>query len=198
MRKIVLTSCGLIDNNLTQEFLNLFSKKPVELKVLYIPTAIDGFDDDDFSLVEEELGYLLKLGINRENITEYRMDYNLSINDFDFIYMMGGNTFYLLKKIKEYNFEKEIVKAINSGVVYVGSSAGSEILGNTIEVALPYDIDTWGLTDFTGLKIIDAVIIPHANRKKDFIKEQEKKYERIYQINDGHGIIFLDDKIINL
>lgn len=195
MKKIVLTSCGIIDNKLKEEFLNLFTKDPKHLKVLYIPTAIDGEEDDDFSWVEEELEYLYKMGVKKENIIEYRMDYELNITDYDFIYVIGGNTFYLLQKIREYNFDREIAQAINSGVVYVGSSAGSIIIGTTIETALPYDNNDCELTDFTGLNIIDAVIIPHANRKKDFILEQKKKYKRIYSINDGHGIIFLDDTV---
>jgi dipeptidase E len=193
MKKIVLTSCGIIDSNLREEFLNLFKKKPENLKVLYIPTAVDGDTDDDLSWVDEELEYVFNLGIKKENITEYRMDYELDVTNYDFIYVMGGNTFYLLKKIKEYGFDKKIKEALDSGVVYVGSSAGSIIMGITIEVS--YDENVCGLTDFTGLNFIDGAIIPHANRKKEFILEQAKKYQQIYSIEDKHAVMILDDKV---
>ena len=194
MSKIVLTSCGLINNNLVNEFKKLFNKNINELKVLYIPVAIDGDDDNDTEWIEEELKYLFSIGIKKENFFEYKMDTEIDILNYDFIYMMGGNTFYLLKKIKEYNFEKQIKLALDNNIVYVGSSAGSEILGATIEVALPYDINTHGLKDFTGLKLVDGIIIPHANRKDDFIKKQEKIYNKIYKLYDEHGIIIIDNK----
>ena len=196
MKKIVLTSCGLVNKELVDEFKKLFNKDPKDIKVLYIPVAIDGEDDDDIEWIDEELEYLFNIGIKKENFFEYKMDCEIDITKYDMIYMMGGNTFYLLKKIRETKFDKIIKEAIDSEIVYVGSSAGSEILGTTIEVALPYDIETHGLTNFTGLKLLNAVIIPHANRKNEFIKEQKKIYtETIYELFDEHGIIITDETI---
>lgn len=192
MKKIVLTSCGIIAKELKEEFYKLFNKQIEELKMLYIPVASD--DDPDKDWVEEEFQTILDLGIRKENIKEYRMDYELDLSEYDFIYMMGGNTFYLMKKIRENGFGNKIKSAIDNGIVYVGSSAGSEILGTTIEVALPYDENIYGIDDYTGLKIVNKVIIPHANRKQEFIKEQKKKYkEEIYQLFDEHAIIIVDD-----
>lgn len=196
MKKIVLTSCGIIAKELREEFLKLFNIPVSELKVLYIPVAVDGDIDDDKEWALEEFQTILDLGIKKENIKEYRMDYELDLNDYDFIYMMGGNTFYLMSKIRQYKFDIKIKQAIENGVVYVGSSAGSEILGTTIEVALPYDENICDLKDYTGLKIVDAVIIPHANRKTDFIMRQKLKYkEEVYQLFDEHAIIIVDDVI---
>ena len=196
MKKIVLTSCGIIAKELREEFSKLFNIPVSELKVLYIPVAVDGDIDDDKEWALEEFQTILDLGIKKENIKEYRMDYELDLNDYDFIYMMGGNTFYLMSKIRQYKFDIKIKQAIENGVVYVGSSAGSEILGTTIEVALPYDENICDLKDYTGLKIVDAVIIPHANRKTDFIMRQKLKYkEEVYQLFDEHAIIIVDDVI---
>ena len=194
MKKIVLTSCGIIAKELKEEFYKLFNKQIEELKMLYIPVASD--DDPDKDWVEEEFQTILDLGIRKENIKEYRMDYELDLSEYDFIYMMGGNTFYLMKMIRENDFGNKIKSAIDNGIVYVGSSAGSEILGTTIEVALPYDENIYGIDDYTGLKIVNKVIIPHANRKQEFIKEQKKKYkEEIYQLFDEHAIIIVDDYV---
>ena len=78
---------------------------------------------------------------------------------------------------------------INSGKIYVGSSAGSEILGNSIDVALGYDDNNVNMTDFTGLKIVDGLIIPHCNRKEDFInKLKNETNEKLYLLYDGDGI----------
>ena len=79
---------------------------------------------------------------------------------------------------------------VNKGKIYIGSSAGSEILGNSIDVALGYDENNVNMVDFTGLKIVDGLIVPHSNRKKDFIKElKNKTKENVITLYDGDGII---------
>jgi dipeptidase E len=104
--------------------------------------------------------------------------------------MMGGNTFYLLDVIRKNGFANEIKKFINDNKIYIGSSAGSEILGNSIFMALGYDENNVNMTDFTGLKIIDGLIIPHCNRKEDFIaKLKNETDEKLYLLYDGGGIV---------
>lgn len=198
-KKIVLTSCGIIDENLKQEFYKLLNKEIENIKVLYITTAIDGEDDSDTSWIAEEFKTILDLGIKKENIKEYKMDHEPDLSLYDMIYMMGGNTFYLLKKIRDTKFDIKLNEAINNGIVYVGSSAGSIILGNTIELALAYDKNHVNLVDFTGLKLIDGIIVPHANRKQEFIAEKREKYkDKIYAINDEHGVIYNNNEIKEL
>lgn len=193
-QKIVLTSCGIIDRNLKQEFYKLLNKEIENVKVLYITTAIDGEDNTDTSWIDEEFKTILDLGIKKENIKEYKMDYEIDLSLYDMIYMIGGNTIYLLKKIRDTKFDIKLKEAIDNGVIYVGSSAGSIIFGNTIELALSYDKNDVNLVDFTGLKLIDGIIVPHANRKQEFIAEKRGQYnDKIYAINDEHGIIYASE-----
>ena len=124
------------------------------------------------------------------NITEYHYEENIDFSSYDIIYMIGGNTFYLLKELGEKNLAEKIIQAINNGVIYIGSSAGSIILGKSIETALPYDENWVNLVDFEGLNIVDGIIIPHANRKQDFIKEAKQKYsDKIIELYDDYGIV---------
>ena len=140
--------------------------------------------------MEEEFQTILDLGILKENITEHKIGNEININEFDVMYMMGGNTFYLLNIIRKTGFDKNIKEFINSGKIYIGSSAGSEILGNSIDVAIGYDDNNVNMTDFTGLKIVDGLIIPHCNRKEDFInKLKNETNEKLYLLYDGDGII---------
>ena len=103
--------------------------------------------------MEEEYKTILDLGNDESNILEYKIGNEININDFDIIYMLGGNTFYLLDVIRKTNFDKQIIDFINKGKIYIGSSAGSEILGSSIEPALNYDLNNVNMKDFTGLKI---------------------------------------------
>lgn len=191
MKNIVLTSCGIINNEFKNRFYEIVTKEELkDKKVVYITTASDGEMNDDKSWMDEEYKTILNLGIDEFNITEYKIGSEIKINDFDIIYMMGGNTFYLLDVIRKTQFNKTILDFINKGKIYIGSSAGSEILGNSIDVALGYDENNVNMVDFTGLKIVDGLIVPHSNRKKDFIKElKNKTKENVIALYDGDGII---------
>ena len=193
MKKIVLTSCGVIDSKLKEQFYNLLNKDINTIKLLFITIAVDGKKDTDRTWLEEEYATILDLGIKEENITEYHYEENIDFSSYDIIYMIGGNTFYLLKELREKNLSEKIIQAINNGVIYIGSSAGSIILGKTIETALLYDENWVNLVDFEGLNIVDGIIIPHANRKQDFIKEAKQKYsDKIIELYDDYGIVITD------
>ena len=68
MKKIVLTSCGIIDNELKSQFYNLLNKDISEIKLLYITIAVDGEKNTDRTWLEEEYATILDLGIKEENI----------------------------------------------------------------------------------------------------------------------------------
>jgi dipeptidase E len=96
--------------------------------------------------------------------------------------MMGGNTIYLLDMIRKYNFGEVIKDFINKGKIYIGSSAGSQIIGNTIELNAKYEDNFINMTDFTALGIVNKEIIPHANKK-------EISDKNVILLYDGDGII---------
>ena len=193
MKKIVLTSCGIHNKSLKNNFYKLLDKDIDTIKVLYITTAIDGEPDNEKIWIEKEKENILNLGIKKENITEYKIGQsNINIFDFDIMYMLGGNTFYLTDMIRKYHFDIQIKNFINKGKIYIGSSAGSEILGNSISPAIDYDENNVNMTDFTGLKIIDGLIIPHVNRKKEYI-ENLKTDEKLFLLYDGDGIIIKEN-----
>ena len=189
MKNIFLTSCGIINDRIKNEFYKTLTKSIESLKVLYITTASDGEPNDDKSWMDEEFKTILDLGILKENITESKIGNPINTNDYDIMYMMGGNTFYLLDIIRRTHFDIDIKSFINSGKIYIGSSAGSEILGNSIDVALGYDDNNVNMIDFTGLRIVDGLIIPHCNRKEGFInKLKNETKEKLYLLYDGDGI----------
>lgn len=192
MSNIILTSCGIVNDEFKNRFYNIVNKDKLrDMKVLYITTASDGEPDDDKSWMDTEFNTILDLDILQDNIIEYKigMD-NIKLDNFDIIYMMGGNTFYLLDVIRKTNFDEKIRNFINSGKIYIGSSAGSEILGNSISVALGFDENNVNMIDFTGLKIVNGLIVPHCNRKKEFIDSLENTTtEELYLLYDGDGMI---------
>jgi len=133
--KLLLTSTGFSNPKIGDFFLEAIGKEPKNIRVAFIPTA---------SRTEEELFYareskneLLDLGI--VDIVEFGLESNLStdaFSNYDVIYVCGGNTYYLLKMIYQSGFDEAIK---NFSGLYVGVSAGSIVVGPSIEVAGPWD-----------------------------------------------------------
>ena len=108
MNNIILTSCGLRNENFKNRFYEIISKEELkDKKVLYITTAVDGEKEDNRDWVYKEYKTILELGINESNITEYKIGNKINIDEYDIIYMMGGNTIYLLDMIRKY---KNLIK----------------------------------------------------------------------------------------
>ena len=188
MKNIILTSCGFRDEDFKNKFYEIISKDELKSKkVLYITTAVDGEKDDNKDWVIKEYKTILDLGINESNITEYKIGNDINIDNFDIIYMMGGNTIYLLDMVRKYNFGEVIRDFINKGKIYIGSSAGSQILGATIELNALYEDNFVGMTDFTALGIVDREVVPHANKKEELLKNANK--DNLMLLYDGSGII---------
>ena len=183
-----MTSCGFRNEEFKNKFYKIISKDELKnKKVLYITTAVDGEKDDNKDWVAKEYKTILDLGIDESNIVEYKIGHDINIDDFDIIYMMGGNTIYLLDMIRKYNFGEVIKDFINKGKIYIGSSAGSQIIGSSIKLCSAYETNNVNMTDFTALGIVNKEVVPHANKKEELINKYNK--EDLILLYDGDGII---------
>lgn len=83
------------------------------------------------------------------------------ISSCDYIYVSGGNTFFLLQELKRSGADKMITKHIQSGKIYIGESSGAVIMAPHIEYVKTMDdvrqaptldtFDALGITDFYPL-----------------------------------------------
>jgi dipeptidase E len=140
-----------------------------------------GYDIEDFDIegkTKDEIKYFFK--------------------DKNIIHIEGGNTFYLLKAIRETGFADILKELLSEGKVYIGTSAGAYIMCPTIEVANWNDTgrDRFGLEDFTALNYVPFVLKVH------YTDEQEEKVRKgietlkhpIHILKDGQGILVEDGK----
>ncbi|GAJ27125.1 alpha-aspartyl dipeptidase peptidase E [Liquorilactobacillus sucicola DSM 21376 = JCM 15457] len=162
MKKIFLTSYFAGTTEIFTQFAaaNSITSK----KVLYIPTA---------SNVEEYTGYidegketLEKLGFTIEefDIAQGSKTAALSkIASAEILFIAGGNTFYLLQELKDKHLLLPIREKINSGLPYIGESAGAIILAPDIEYNKIMDTPTAApkLTNYTALDVVDFYTLPH-------------------------------------
>lgn len=123
MKKLFLASFASVTLDLVTE---LLPKPATQLKAAFIPTAGDLCDNNGFMHVDREklveMGFSI-IDIDLKNIDEQGLE--IKLENIDLVLVAGGNTFYLLDKVKKSGFDKVIQKVLDRGVIYVGSSAGS-------------------------------------------------------------------------
>jgi len=83
----------------------------------------------------------------------------------DYIYVTGGNTFFLLQELRKTGADKIIMAQIELGKLYIGESAGSIVLAPNIEYVKEMDDPQAAsdLADFNGLGAVDFYPLPHQN-----------------------------------
>lgn len=83
----------------------------------------------------------------------------------DIIYVAGGNTFYLLHHMNECGFKGLLTSAWAAAKTYIGSSAGSIVMGPDIAHVATMDDPAVApeLKATTGLGLIDFLFLPHVN-----------------------------------
>ena len=87
------------------------------------------------------------------------------LNNNDYIYVSGGNAFFLLQELRRVGADRIVTEQIKSGKLYIGESAGSIIISPNIEYVK--DMDDYksapDLNDFDALNLIDFYLLPHHN-----------------------------------
>lgn len=199
MKKLLLTSAGFENPKIGKLFLELINKPANEIKIIFIPTA---------AITKEEKYYvgkcekeLLGVGIRNQNIKVLELEHEIlykDVENFDVIYVCGGNTFHLLDKVRNTGFDKIIKQFIEEGKIYVGVSAGSIIMGPNIQIAILGDKDECGIKDFTGLNLTNIAVSPHTNTKEDVDRVNafaEQIGYKILPLTDNQALLISDDKI---
>ncbi|MCL2057784.1 MAG: Type 1 glutamine amidotransferase-like domain-containing protein [Oscillospiraceae bacterium] len=148
----LLLSGGGDSNNITHIDEFFASQIDMQKSVLYIPVAWE--DDPTYT----ECFYWFSNTYHSYGIKNIEMCINLkyasNLSQYSAIYIGGGNTFKLLKEIKESRFDIKLIEYLsNSGFVY-GGSAGSIIFGKDIIHAAINDENTVGLVDSSGINLV--------------------------------------------
>ena len=195
MTKLLLTSTGLANQNITNQFLQIIDKPVSQTKIIFVPTA--SRTDEELKSVQESKKELLDLGIPKNNIKTLNLDKSVSfqeVEDFDVIYVCGGNTFYLLKKVRETGFDKVIIEFAKTDKIYFGVSAGSILVCPNIDIASPFDENDINLTDLTGLNLTDVIVSPHyKNEEKTIIDDFKKKSQyKVVPLTDEQALLVID------
>ena len=207
--KLVLASQGFMTKEIVDSVVNLVNKPKDEIKISIINEAYVGLEEDkDKHWLIKELGLIeknFKGIIDFVNLRAYGIEeIEKRLKDTDIIYIVGGKQFILAKLFKEIGFDN-LLKKLAKDKVIMGTSAGSIVLGKTVD-SNEYYLDRYKINkkdiEVNNLGFVDFNIIPHYLRA-DRLKYNEEYYKRIlkdntfkmYAINDNQAIIYNEGQL---
>ena len=131
--RVLLTSAGLETEEIKEYFMDMIGKDMLMVKALFIPTA--AIDAGAIEVLPKCMNDLLKCGIQNENIKVYDLHTGMKIDElqqYDVVYLCGGNTTYLLERINATGFNIALIDYIKTDGMVIGVSAGSLIFSNNL------------------------------------------------------------------
>lgn len=178
--KFILSSCDF-SNDCSKQFILSHLPASIELcRVLFIPNEKATSKKIQTGKYHKRLQ---AYGFAPENIyvfdENHASDYvSLAI---DVLYVSGGNTFLTLQKLRASGFDTALLRYIHHGVTYIGGSAGAHLVTKDLRHIALYDDPPADLTDFSGLGLIDELLICH------YTEERREHYEQLCR--DTHAKI---------
>lgn len=198
MKTLILTSSGsFITTNNIDHFL---PKKIVDCKIAYIITASKKVDDTSYIEKHRQKMNELNFSYTEIDIAGKNEDELKGVLDgYDIVLVEGGNTFYLLKAVRESGFENVIKDLISRRVVYIGSSAGSYVACPSIIMATwsKQRFDKCGITDYTAMNLVPFLIQAHYTPDiQEMLKEKIKDLQYpMRALNDDQAILVRDGEV---
>ena len=178
MKKLFLAS---LFKDVSQVFVDYINENLAGKTVTFIPTAALP-DKLDFH-VEYSKQLLSKMGLVVDELeisTATQLDIINKLKNNDYIYVAGGNTFFLLQEMNRTGAGNIIKTQINAGKLFIGESAGAVLLAPDIEYSKETDnlLAAPQLKTFEALGVIDFYPVPHYQDEslKDAVERIILKY----------------------
>ena len=202
--KLLLCSSDFTDLEIKTKLEELVGKplKQANVAVINEASAVEAGDKrwliDGLKLLDEtcaDIDFVNLLALSQEEVIE-------RLNTADIIFCFGGNTEYLKTVFDKTGFSEILPKFLEKKV-WVGSSAGSCVLGNKISSKsfkqIYPDEPSFGVNEYLG--IVNLSIVPHLHsfipdNAIDILKEESKLQDYpVYAISDNCAIVVEDDNI---
>lgn len=177
MKKLFLTSSFSDVVHYFEKFVgyNVKGKSVTFITTATVPEEYTGYIDDDKNAFEQLGVRIDEFDVSGKTLSEIE---KICTNN-DFLYVSGGNTFYLLQELKKTDSDQLLAEQIENGKIYIGVSAGIMILSPDISYVQLIDDSTKApeLKDFTGLGIVPFYPLPHF-KSEPFSEIIDKVIER--------------------
>lgn len=188
--KLILSSCDFRNDKARQTIIDNLGKPIDQCTLLFIPNekaTLEAIHSEKFYCRMQEFGFTR----NNVRVFDYYNAEQFSGLDIDVLYISGGNTFATLKRIRDCGFDKEIIRYVKAGVIYIGGSAGAHIASQNIEHVSAFDTVPDGMSDFDGLGLFDGILICHytSDRKALYDKLIEDGKYKVYALCDEDSVV---------
>jgi len=204
--KLILASTGFCTEKIVAKCEELVGKprKLINVAVINESYAVEHDDNlrwvlDDLNNVKDNFGGNLEL-VNLLALDIKTVEERIKLNDV--IFVVGGNTDYLMSVFNKSGFSK-ILPDLLKTKVYVGSSAGGMILGKRLSPKAYEKIygqpGQYGITNF--LELVNITLMPHLNspyfpNRTEKLLEAAKNHDGIiYGLKDDSAVVVEDNKI---
>jgi len=196
---LILTSNGLSGQTILQKLKGMITADMK--KAALIPTASE-FHDEKEKNIARHTKILNELNLE-VSIIDLAKEHSSSLNNYDVIYLMGGNPCYLLDVMRKNNC-KEYFETFVKEKIVIGSSSGSLVFQNTIDYIVelyPELNEIHRLDNFDGLGLTDKLIYPHtaslSENAVSFLDNYEKRTNhKINYLEDGQGLLLYADECV--
>ena len=161
-------------------------------KLLYLPCALRGIRPFE-SCLEWITTTFAPL-----NVTQITMWTDLSehqardLDQFDAVYIGGGNTFALLAELRKSGFENHLSEYVRRGKAIYGGSAGAAVLGRDIRTVNYLDRNEIGLVETKGLDLAGgyAIWVHYQPQDDNMIDAYVRQYEQpVLALSERSGIV---------
>jgi len=190
MKTLFLTASAI---NVLDDVVKHLPKNPKDYNIAFVTTASE-VEEGDHWWINNDRNKLIELGFNLAefSITGLtKSEIEKKLKNIDIIFVCGGNVFYLLDQVIKTGFNQILLEKSQQDLIYIGSSAGSMVVGKKVELASTLD-DRAKAPDLKsdGVGLVDLAIMPHWGSPK-FKEEYFSGFDSIYEANAK--IILLDD-----
>lgn len=188
MKRLFLTSSVAY---VAHDIAKRLNQKGLRLAFILTPTEVE---EGDLEWLKKDRKALVDAGFELTDYTftnKKRDEIKDFLKDFDGIYMSGGNTFWFLEKIQQSNCADVIRDFVNSGKLYISTSAGSIIAGP--DVFPTRNLEKFKkaplLKSYAGLGFVDFIIMPHWGGQDFKMRYINNRLENAY--SEEYSIILL-------
>jgi dipeptidase E len=167
-------------------------------KLLYLPCALRGIRSFESCLE------WITVTFASFNVTNITMWTDLSehrgseLDEFDAVYIGGGNTFALLAELRKSGFEHEITEYVHRGKAIYGGSAGAAVLGRDIRTVTYLDRNEVGLVETKGLDLAKghAIWVHYQPQDDKLIEAYVHQYHQpVIALSERSGIVIEQDSL---
>lgn len=170
-------------------------------KLVFIDTAVEPKEErEDLEWLKKDKQALIDAGfvVSDYTITGKTKDQlEGDLNDFDYIYMSGGNTAYLLEQSQKSGFIPVINDFIRKkNKIYIGTSAGSIIAGPRLPDY--FSDEEAELENKNGYGFVDFTLVPHWGSEDFKERYLGERLKIVYKEDQVPLILLTDNQYIHI